>query len=107
MPLLWGRIYDLLLKGGHVIDPAGNIDGLLDVAISGNRIARVAPGIDPKEATKSVDVAGLYVTPGLVDLHGHVYVGGRPSALFPDDTALRSAGTTTVCDAGIWVVSLR
>ena len=99
-PLLCGQTYDLLLKGGHVLDPANNIDGVMDVAISGNRIARVAPGIPAKEAKKSIDAAGLYVTPGLVDLHGHVYVGGRPSALFPDDSAL-TAGTTTVCDAGI------
>ena len=98
--LLCGQTYDLLLKGGHVLDPANNIDGVMDVAISGNRIARIAPGIPAKEAKKSVDATGLYVTPGLVDLHGHVYVGGRPSALFPDDSAL-TAGTTTVCDAGI------
>jgi len=99
-PLLCAQTYDLLLKGGHVIDPANNIDSVLDVAISSNRIAQVAPEIPAKEAKKSVDVAGLYVTPGLVDLHGHVYVGGRESALFPDDSALVS-GTTTVCDAGI------
>src|SRR5436309_1981422 len=99
-PLLCAQTYDLLLKGGHVLDPANNVDGVLDVAISGNRIARVAPEIPANEAKKSVDVAGLYVTPGRIDLHGHVYVGGRPSALFPDDSAL-VAGTTTVCDAGI------
>src|SRR5436190_7034873 len=99
-PFLCAQSYDLILRGGHVIDPANNIDRVSDVAISGNRIARVAPEIPAKDAKKSVDVAGLFVTPGLVDLHGHVYVGGRPSALFPDDSAL-VAGTTTVCDAGI------
>ena len=72
----------------------------MDVAISGNGIARVAPEISAKEAKKSVNVAGLYVTPGLVDLHSHVFIGARESVLFPDDSAL-VAGTTTVCDAGI------
>ena len=57
-PLLCAQTYDLLLKGGHVLDPANNVDAVLDVAISGNRIARVAPEISAKEAKKSVDVAG-------------------------------------------------
>jgi dihydroorotase len=94
------QTYDLILKGGHVIDPANKVDRVLDVAVSGSRIARVAPDIPASQATKTVNVSGLYVTPGLVDIHAHVYVGGRLNALFPDDTAL-TAGSTTVVDAGI------
>src|SRR5882724_551260 len=94
------QTYDLLLKGGHVIDPANRIDRVMDVAVNGNRIARVAENIPAGQARNTVDVAGLYVTPGLVDIHTHVYVKGRASTLFPDDTSLL-AGTTTVVDAGV------
>jgi dihydroorotase len=95
--LLSAQTYDLLIKGGHVIDPANRIDGIMDVAISGNRIARVSAEIPTSQARKVIDAAGLYVTPGLVDLHAHVY--GYEGSLLPDDTAL-IAGTTTVVDAG-------
>ena len=98
--LLPAQTYDLLIKGGHVIDPANRIDRVMDVAVSGNRIARVAENIPVGQAKKTVDVSGLYVTPGLVDIHTHVYVKGRASTLFPDDTSLL-AGTTTVVDAGV------
>jgi dihydroorotase len=91
------QTYDLVIKGGHVIDPANQIDGISDVAISGNKIARVARNIDGGQAKKTVDATGLYVTPGLIDLHAHVY--GYGGALFPDDTSLIT-GTTTVVDAG-------
>ncbi len=96
---LSAQTYDLLLKGGHVIDPANGIDRVMDVAVTGDRIARVAESIPSERAGKTVDVAGLYVTPGLVDIHTHVFVGQRASTLFPDDTSL-IAGTTTVVDAG-------
>jgi dihydroorotase len=89
--------YDLLLKRGHVIDPANGIDTVRDVAIAGGKIARVAAEIPAGEARKVIDADGLYVTPGLIDLHAHVY--GYSGSLFPDDTAL-IAGTTTVVDAG-------
>jgi len=98
--LLSAQTYDLLLKGGHVIDPANRIDRVMDVAVSGDKIARVAESIPAGQAKKTVDVSGLYVTPGLVDIHTHVYVKGRASTLFPDDTSLL-AGTTTVVDAGV------
>jgi dihydroorotase len=91
------QTYDLLLKGGHVIDPAGEIDGVRDVAVTGNKIAKVASEIPASEAKKTVDVSGLYVTPGLIDLHGHTY--GPGVSLFPDDTALVT-GTTTLLDCG-------
>ena len=73
--LLPGQTYDLLLKGGHVIDPKNNLNGLLDVAISGGKIVRVAVGIPAEDAKAVADVRGLYVTPGLVDIHVHVYAG--------------------------------
>jgi dihydroorotase len=96
--LSWGQArYDLLLKRGHVIDPANGIDSVMDVAVSGGKIARVAPAIPAGEARKVLDVQGQYVTPGLIDLHAHVF--GYSGSIFPDDSAL-IAGTTTVVDAG-------
>jgi len=89
--------YDVLLKHGHVLDPANQVDGIHDVAIAGDKIARVAADIPAAEARQVIDVKGHYVTPGLVDLHAHVY--GYEGAIFPDDTAL-PACTTTVVDAG-------
>lgn len=94
---LWGQPYDLLIQGGHVIDPANRIDGVRDVAVAGGRIARVAPAIDPAQARKVINARGLYVTPGLVDIHAHVF--GYSGSLLPDDTALLT-GATTIVDAG-------
>jgi dihydroorotase len=98
--------YDLLLKGGHVIDPRNNIDGIMDVAITGNQIAAVAANIDPAQAKKTIAVNGLYVTPGLVDIHTHLYTtSGMPAAwagdnsIRPDDFSFRT-GVTTMVDAG-------
>ena len=97
--------YDLLLRGGHVIDAKNHIDGLRDVAIDGGRIARVSERIDPSEAKKVVDVSGLYVTPGLIDIHVHVYkrsnppAGAQDESVNPDAFSFRS-GVTTVVDAG-------
>ncbi len=89
--------YDLLLKGGRVLDPANNIDQVMDVAVSGGRIARMAKEIPSSEARTTIDVRDLYVTPGLIDLHAHHF--GYTGALFPDDVML-SAGTTTSVDCG-------
>src|ERR1051326_2795424 len=89
--------YDLLLKGGHVIDPGNGIDARMDVAVAGNRIAAVRAGIPEAQARKVVDVSAFYIVPGLVDLHAHVF--GYSGALVADDTAL-PAGTTTIVDAG-------
>jgi len=104
--------YDLLLKGGHVIDPANNVDQVADVGISAGKIAAVGEGIPAEAAGKVVDVSGLYVTPGLIDIHFHVGHGGAPLNWFapqarsqtaplgiPADTALM-AGVTTIVDAG-------
>ena len=98
--------YDLLLKGGHVIDPKNNLNTTMDVAIRGGKIARVAPAIDSVEARRSVDVSGFYVTPGLVDIHVHVYAGtgmrgaySGDNSVYPDGHSFRS-GVTTVVDVG-------
>src|SRR5688572_24733395 len=87
--LAYAQEYDLLFKGGHVIDPKNKISGPRDVAIKDGRIAAVAAGIPAGKAVKTVNVAGLYVTPGLVDLHVHVYAGTGtaytgPSSVRPD-----------------------
>jgi dihydroorotase len=93
--------YDTLLKGGHVIDPKNGIDRVMDVAISGGKIARVAAGINSSEAKKTVDVSGLYVTPGLIDIHVHIYMWQEPGgeAVQADAHSFRS-GVTTMVDAG-------
>lgn len=91
------RKYDLLLKGGRVIDPANNIDGNFDVAISGGHIALVGKDIASVFARTVADVTGLVVTPGLVDLHAHFY--GYGGAILPDAHCLPE-GTTTAVDAG-------
>ena len=98
--------YDLLLKGGHVIDPRNGLDRRMDVAVTGGKIARIADSIPVAEAKKVVDVAGLYVTPGLVDIHVHVYNGADVQAEYtgdrsvaPDGFTFRS-GVTTVVDLG-------
>jgi dihydroorotase len=98
--------YDLLLKGGHVVDPRNRISAVRDVAIANGKVAAVAANIDPAEAFKVVDASGYYVTPGLVDIHVHVYAGtgergsyAGDNSLYPDGFTLR-AGVTTIADAG-------
>ena len=98
--------YDLLLRGGHVIDARNKISAVRDVAIAGGKIAAVEAKINPADALKTVDVKGLYVTPGLVDIHTHTYAGtgergsyAGDNSLYPDGFTLR-VGVTTVADAG-------
>ncbi len=98
--------YDLLLRGGHVIDARNRISAVRDVAIQGGKIAAVAANINPAEALKTVDASGLYVTPGLVDIHTHVYTGtgergsyAGDNSVYPDGFTFR-VGVTTVADAG-------
>ena len=89
--------YDLLLKGGHVIDPKNGVDAKRDVAIADGKIAAVDRDLGTSLASKAVDVSGFYVTPGLIDLHVHLY--GFVAWTFPDEYALPN-GVTTVVDAG-------
>ena len=70
--------YDLLLKGGHVIDPANNLDEIMDVANSKNKIAAAEKDISASHAGKVVNASGPYVTPGLIDIHFHIGHGGAP-----------------------------
>lgn len=99
--------YDLLLKGGHLIDPKNQIDAPRDIAIRRGRVAAVAVNIAPDQARKVIDVSGLQVAPGFIDLHTHVFTGVDPRkvaggglhSLWPDGFTLRS-GVTTAVDAG-------
>jgi dihydroorotase len=92
--------YDLLLKGGHVIDARNGISAIRDVAIKDGKIAALAANIDPGLAFKVVDVSGLYVTPGIIDVHFHAYAGGTyPRGVSPDGFTFRT-GVTTVVDPG-------
>lgn len=94
-------IYDLLVKNGHLIDPLNHRDGALDVAIAGGKIAAVASDINPALAQKVVDATGLYVTPGIIDIHVHVYHTREPEGLsvMADSHSFRS-GVTTMVDTG-------
>jgi dihydroorotase len=98
--------YDLLLQGGHVIDPKNGLSAIRDVGIKDGNIAAVAAHLDAAAALKVVNVAGMYVTPGLVDIHAHVFAGTGERAsyagdlsLYPDGFTFR-VGVTTVADAG-------
>src|SRR5688500_7983146 len=98
--------YDLLLKGGHVIDAKNRISAVRDAAIAGGTVAAVAARLVPATAFKVVDVSGLYVTPGLIDIHVHVFAGmgergsyAGDNSLYPDGFTLRN-GVTTVADTG-------
>lgn len=97
--------YDLLLKGGHVIDPKNRISAVRDVAIAAGRIAAVAENIPPAQARKTIDVSSLYVTPGLVDIHIHAFAATMDreytgeAGIRPDGFTFRTCVTTAV-DAG-------
>jgi dihydroorotase len=98
--------YDLLLQGGHVIDAKNGISAVRDVALKDGLVAAVAAHLDPATALKVVNVAGLYVTPGLVDMHVHVFAGtgernsyAGDLSVYPDGFTFRN-GVTTVADAG-------
>ncbi|HMG02836.1 MAG TPA: amidohydrolase/deacetylase family metallohydrolase [Edaphobacter sp.] len=98
--------YDLVLRNGHVIDPKNNLDATRDVAIRNGKIAAIEPSISAASAKKSVDITGLYLTPGLVDIHEHVFVGLRHDAWgngdlsVPADVLATPNGVTTIADAG-------
>jgi dihydroorotase len=99
-------MYDLLLRGGHVLDDKNHIDALMDVAVKDGKIAKVAPHIAPGTALKTIDVKGMYVTPGLIDIHVHVFAGSGErnsyagdNSVPPDGFTFR-VGVTTVVDAG-------
>ncbi len=101
------RPYDLLIRGGRLIDGKNNIEQNMDLAIRGDKIAKVAATIDPRQALKTIDASGFLVCPGLIDMHAHHFFGTDSSAylsngncaLPPDGFTFRS-GVTTVVDTG-------
>jgi dihydroorotase len=104
---LKAQTYNIIIKGGHVIDPKNGIDAIMDIAIQDGKIALVSKNIDAKKGMQVVDAKGLYVTPGLIDIHSHNFWGTEPDhayengnlALPPDGFTFRN-GVTTVVDAG-------
>src|SRR5215469_11488818 len=92
-------MYDLLLKGGTVVDPSVGLNGVHDIAVQDGTIARIAPTIAREEATRVLEVAGKIVTPGLIDLHAHVFEGFNSTGVHPDLGGVY-AGVTTIVDAG-------
>jgi dihydroorotase len=102
-----GKMYNTLIKGGRVIDAKNNINALLDVAIKDGKIAKVAQNIDPSLAEQTVNAKGMYVTPGLIDVHAHVFWGTQPNSYLSngdvgvtaDGFSFRS-GVTTLVDCG-------
>ena len=101
-----GQQYDLLIKNGHVIDPKNHVNGKKDIAVVGGKIVKVDNDIPALQSKKTVDAKGLFVVPGLIDIHTHVFVGTKPdkfadgiNSVSPDDFTFKS-GVTTVVDAG-------
>ena len=101
------QTYSIVIKDGHVIDPKNNIDAVMDIAINDGKVVLVAKNIDSRKATQVVNAKGFYVTPGLIDIHTHNFVGTNldnafsngPSGVIPDGFTFRT-GVTTVVDAG-------
>ena len=99
--------YSIVIKGGHVIDPKNNIDEVMDIAIDSGKIKLVAKNINAANALQVVDAEGMYVTPGLIDIHTHDFWGTEPNhqyengnlAIQPDGFTFRN-GVTTIVDAG-------
>jgi dihydroorotase len=105
--LIKAQTYSIVIKGGHVIDPKNNINDVMDIGVKDGRISLIAKNIDAKEAIQVVNAEGLYVAPGLIDIHVHVFYGTNPdqqymngpSSVVPDGFTFR-VGVTTVVDAG-------
>src|SRR5687768_7180010 len=94
-----GPMYDLVIRGGRVIDPAQGIDAPRDVAFRDGKVAALEASIEAAAAREVISAAGKLVVPGLIDLHTHVYWGGTSLSVQPVPVALRS-GATTLVDAG-------
>src|SRR5439155_1579054 len=91
--------YDLILRGGRVVDPSQKLDAVTDVAFADGKVARIGAGLRPDAKTDVHDVSGRIVTPGLIDLHTHVYWGGTSLGVDAEDFCRRS-GVTTAVDTG-------
>jgi dihydroorotase len=92
-------VYDLILRGGRVIDPSQKLDAVTDVAFSAGKVARVGPKLEASGTTDVRDVSGQIVTPGLIDLHTHVYWGGTSLGIDAEEFC-RTSGVTTAIDTG-------
>jgi len=103
LAVAWGQNpqakYDMLVRGGHLVDPSQNLSAVRDVAIARGKVARIAENIPDSEARQVVDARGRIVTPGLIDLHTHVYDGVAPLGI-PADPNCIAKGVTTAVDAG-------
>ncbi len=105
--VLSAQDYDIVIKGGHIIDPVNHIDQIMDLGIKGNKIAAVKKNIETSHAKKVIDASGMIVSPGLIDMHSHNFHGTVPNrylsnsftALPPDGFSFRS-GVTTIVDVG-------
>ena len=91
--------YDLILRGGRVIDPSQKLDAVSDVAFAGGKVAKVGARLEPRPGTDVRDVSGAIVTPGLIDLHTHVYWGGTSLGIDAEEFC-RTSGVTTAIDTG-------
>jgi dihydroorotase len=92
--------YDLLICGGDVLDPSGGLRGAMDIGIAGGKIAAVGPALPQTEARRTISAKGRLVTPGLVDIHAHIFVNANDMA-GDTDRFCRASGVTTLCDAGL------
>src|SRR5258707_5768594 len=91
--------FDLILKGGRVVDPSQNIDRVADVAFSGGKVAKIGQGLPADAGTDVRDVSGKIVSPGLIDMHTHVYWGGTSLGIDAEEFC-RTSGVTTAIDTG-------
>src|ERR1700745_2496296 len=91
--------YDLILRGGRVIDPSQKLDQVIDIGFSAGKVSRIGPGLKSDPATEVRDVSGYIVTPGLIDLHTHVYWGGTSLGLDAEEIC-RTSGVTTAVQTG-------
>src|SRR3979409_309721 len=91
--------FDLILRGGRVVDPSQKLDAVTDVAFAGGKVAAVGSGLKADPGTEVRDVSQLIVTPGLIDLHTHVYWGGTSLGIDAEEFC-RTSGVTTAIDTG-------
>src|SRR5271163_3786257 len=91
--------YDLILRGGRVIDPSQKLDAVTDIAFAGGKVARIGPALKADGDCDTRELAGAIVAPGLIDLHTHVYWGGTSLGIDAEDFCRRS-GVTTAIDTG-------
>jgi dihydroorotase len=91
--------FDLILRGGRVIDPSQKLDAVTDVAFTGGKVVMVGKQLKADPGTNVRDVSGYIVTPGLIDLHTHVYWGGTSLGIDAEEFC-RTSGVTTAVDTG-------